>query len=80
MSNLNWYGVIAMSAAAILPPLAAAFMVWHTRKSLRQMNRVLNEMRTLNMNMHSLVSAPAKLRRMSNEIRDSISRIQEEKP
>lgn len=44
---MHIYSIISLSAAAILPPLAAAYMVWHSKKTLRQMDAKLEEMRRL---------------------------------
>lgn len=77
--TLKIYSIIAMSAAGILPPLAAGFIAWHWKRTVKRMDQRLSEMRELHSGMCEMVAAPARIRAMAKEMRDSVTRIQEEK-
>lgn len=70
MSNLNVYGVIALTLAAVLPPAAAAFMFWHGRKTVRQMNLILMEMHSLS----AAIVANRKLYTVLLSVNDKLSK------
>lgn len=74
---MNTYSVFALAAAGILPPLAAVFMAWYCKRTLRRMDNRLAQMQELHGAMCEMVSAPARIRAMAKEMRDSVTRIQE---
>ena len=78
------YSDVALTAAAILPPLGAVIAVlglWFVnRRTLKRMNETLAEMRKCEAAMRELVATPERIRAAQRAIRDSVTRIQEEKP
>lgn len=78
MGNLTTYSHIAMTGAAILPVVAMVGLVIINRINMRRIDAKLAEMRELESAMREMVAAPARIRAMAKEMRDSVTRIQQE--
>ena len=75
--NLPTYSQIALTAAGILPPLGAFYLVWMNRRTLKAIEKRLAEMREVEAGMREMLAAPRRIRQMAQEMRDSVTRIQE---
>lgn len=74
---MQTYSHIALTAAAVLPIVAMIGLVIVNRITLRKIDTKVEEMRQLESAMREMVTAPKRIRQMAQEMRDSVTRIQE---